>query len=683
MAEQAVSRNVAKIIHSLARQNGEQDFCLLDRFVQDRDEKAFEMLIHRHGPMVWRTCQRVARQTSDAEDAFQSTFLVLCRKVGSIGRRESLGGWLHQVAYRIALKASSRRTSRRLDEEQLPAHDADPATGFLQSELRQDLDEALSRLPQKYRVPLVLCCLEGKTRTCAAAELSWAEGTLSSRLAKGKDLLRTQLLRRGVTLPAVALATLLAEECAARALPHSLLRATLKLKSLFMLGEAAVSGGQAVRAVVMAQGALHTMFLTKLKIAALVLLSAGILVAGAGMVTQKVFADKPAEAKEPLLANNEQPPQKADWPLAKPVVAAEQSATRTLRVVVLDPQGKPVPDAKIHAGIWTEETDFKPNRDYVTDVAGAAKVELPKTFTILRLWASKKPFVPLYAGWESNELASGRPCPAEYTFRMEPAVAVGGQILDEQGKPIAGAKVQVQLAKSSSPAHTDGRFGYDIWLATGDAAVTTNAEGRWRIGNVPDQPNQELRLLVSHPDFASDEAWGQAQRAAGITTAMLRQETATLHLKAGAIVRGRVTAPDGRPIKDAIVVVGDDPYFANMPKKFPTDADGRFRLPALPLQETTITVIAPGWAPQLRRVNLQAGLTSQDFRMQAGKPIRLRIVDGTGKPVPRTYVSIIGWKGSKSLHSMHNPNHPKLPDTKIPARARTRKATGNGPRPPR
>lgn len=111
-------------------------------------------------------------------------------------------------------------------------------------------------------------------------------------------------------------------------------------------------------------------------------------------------------------------------------------------------------------------------------------------------------------------------------------------------------------------------------------------------------------------------------------------------LKHGVIVRGRVTGPAGEPIKDAIIVLGDRPYFSAAPSEFPTDADGRFRLPALPPGETTLTVIAHGWAPQLRKVSLRADLPQQDFRMAAGKPIRLRIVDAAGKPVPKAYFTL-------------------------------------------
>ncbi len=140
-------------------------------------------------------------------------------------------------------------------------------------------------------------------------------------------------------------------------------------------------------------------------------------------------------------------------------------------------------------------------------------------------------------------------------------------------------------------------------------------------------------------------------------------------MKAGVIIRGRVTDPDGKPIKDAIVVRGDNPYDGRTTSTFSTDADGRFRLPALPPGKTALTVIAPGLAPQYRPLDLRPDLPPLDFRMTLGKPVRLRIVDVTGKPVPKAYVSLDAWKGSKSIDSNHNPNHPKVPESGIPGRA--------------
>ena len=113
-----------------------------------------------------------------------------------------------------------------------------------------------------------------------------------------------------------------------------------------------------------------------------------------------------------------------------------------------------------------------------------------------------------------------------------------------------------------------------------DDAATTDADGRWQIDNVPNRADAELGLLVTHPDYLSDDNWQGLQRAAGVTTDMLRKRTATLTLKHGISVIGWVTDPDGKPVKDAVVVQGDRPLLGPTPREFPTDADGRFRLPA-------------------------------------------------------------------------------------------------------
>jgi Carboxypeptidase regulatory-like domain len=219
------------------------------------------------------------------------------------------------------------------------------------------------------------------------------------------------------------------------------------------------------------------------------------------------------------------------------------------------------------------------------------------------------------------------------------------------------------------PAHSDGRVSYNPWLANGSDAVTTDADGRWRIKNVPNSPGVELSLLVSHPDYVSDQKWKEAQEAGGVNTSMLLKEKATLTLKRGVIVSGQVTDPAGKPIKDAIIVLGDEPYNSAAPTEFSTDADGLYRLPTLAPGETTFTVMAHGWAPQLRKVNVQAKLPPQDFHMAPGKTIRLRIVDAAGKPVAGAFVGIVNWKGGKSLQTYFNPNHTKVPDPKIPDKA--------------
>jgi len=184
---------------------GLTDGRLLERFLDDRDQAAFELLVWRHGPMVLRVCRRIIRDLHGAEDAFQATFLTLAYKAGSIGKRESVGSWLYKVAYRIALRArdglSKRVTRERPLADSLVAEDVrDPADAAAWRELGPLLDAEVQRLPEKYRAAFILCCLDGKTNEEAAEELGCPKGTLLSRLARAREQLRKRLERRGLAL---------------------------------------------------------------------------------------------------------------------------------------------------------------------------------------------------------------------------------------------------------------------------------------------------------------------------------------------------------------------------------------------------------------------------------------------------------------------------------------------------
>ena len=208
------SEQFAMLLRLLRRRAGEQvggglsDGELLGRFVRQRDEAAFEALFWRHGPMVLAVCRRLL-PPADAEDAFQATFLVLVRKATSIGRREAVGAWLYRVAYRVALRA--RATARpvvELPPEGPPAPPDEESAAW--RDLRPLLDEAIDSLPEKYRTPVVLCYLEGKTHQEAARALGCPKGTVAVRLKRARDRLRRRLDRRGLALPAILLGVLLA-----------------------------------------------------------------------------------------------------------------------------------------------------------------------------------------------------------------------------------------------------------------------------------------------------------------------------------------------------------------------------------------------------------------------------------------------------------------------------------------
>jgi RNA polymerase sigma factor (sigma-70 family) len=266
------------------RQGGVPDTELLERFVAQRDEAAFEVLLWRHGPMVLNVCRRLLHQEQDAEDAFQATFLTLVRKARSIGHGEAVASWLYKVAYRIALAARTRRA--------LPVNRAWPmlepqvleaTPDIVWRELRLVLDEEVSRLPAKYRTAFVLCYLEGRTNEEAAQELGCPKGTILSRLARARERLRRRLLQRGVALSTGALACVLAEKASAGALPTALVDGTLKVALLMAAGKATAEVISPSTTLLM-EGAVRAMLMTKLRLAGLVIVALGLLGSGAGVL---------------------------------------------------------------------------------------------------------------------------------------------------------------------------------------------------------------------------------------------------------------------------------------------------------------------------------------------------------------------------------------------------------------
>ncbi|MBY0525831.1 MAG: sigma-70 family RNA polymerase sigma factor [Gemmataceae bacterium] len=255
---------------------------LLERFVTAREEAAFAGLVHRHGPMVLGVCRRMLLDVHDADDAFQATFLVLVRRAKGLRQWGSLGNWLHGVAYRVALKARARTLRRRAREtevEDVP-HPVDEAAAW--RELRPVLDAEVDRLPAKYRRPVVLCYLEGRTHEEAASELGWPSGTVKCRLVRAREMLRKRLIRRGLTVAAAAVAAGLGGNAVA-AVPATLEAATVHGATLLAAGQTAAVSAPTLALV---EGVLHTMTLFKIKIALSVLVTVSAIAGGVFLVGQ-------------------------------------------------------------------------------------------------------------------------------------------------------------------------------------------------------------------------------------------------------------------------------------------------------------------------------------------------------------------------------------------------------------
>jgi RNA polymerase sigma factor (sigma-70 family) len=206
----------------------ESDGELLGIFVENRDAKAFEVLMIRHGPRVWRVCRQVLGRSADAEDAFQSTFLLLAGKAGSIHKGDSLGPWLHGAAHRIAVRSRVNAARRRSRENLIRQRTEESVEAEVETdEIHRALHEEIDRLPARLRDPIRLCYLDGMTNNEAARHLGCPTSTLKERLARGRERLQSRLDRRGLVLTPLLLLMLPPGRAAAEEMPPRLVRATV------------------------------------------------------------------------------------------------------------------------------------------------------------------------------------------------------------------------------------------------------------------------------------------------------------------------------------------------------------------------------------------------------------------------------------------------------------------------
>lgn len=299
----------------------DSDDLLINAFCEATEDgerqRCFSALVERHGPMVLGACRRIAGNGTDAEDAAQAVFITLASKARSLRGHPTIGGWLHRVARHVALRQREAAKNRsRYEGNQEARAMTSPPDGLddrLRGELRETLDHALDGLAERYRVPLVLHYLDGHSQEEVARLLDLKEGTLASLLSRGRELLRHQLSRKGVTVGALMLVGVLTAEGQAATVPAAFTLATAKAASAVAAGSfstAAAVGTAAPHVIALTQGGLSTMALMKLTAAATI--AAGTLSVGTLAVADYAYAAEVSPAPVVITVDPPAPPKPSD-----------------------------------------------------------------------------------------------------------------------------------------------------------------------------------------------------------------------------------------------------------------------------------------------------------------------------------------------------------------------------------
>jgi RNA polymerase sigma factor (sigma-70 family) len=500
----SVVRHLRRAAH-LAESTSQTDGDLLNRYLLDRNDVAFESLLKRHGAMVLGVCRRILRNEADAQDAFQATFLVFVRKAASIQPRGLVANWLYGVAQKTSLKARVMNRRREANARLRKPAFRDASHDQAQMELADLLDQELSRLPAKYRAPVVLCELEGRSLKEAAQQLACPEGTVASRLARGRNLLAKRLAGQGLALSGAALAPALAREAMAATVPSALFASTARSASAFVAGPALAAGVVSSKVFTLAEGVLRTMFLSKLKLLTAVFTTVALAGGGGSLATYQASGP---EQKVPRLQAassaaehaQEQPKpdkQKDDKP------KSEERTHGYLGVMLKgDEEGGPVlvhevfPDSPAaKAGVKAEDIVLKVGKTDVKDpqtAVGILKTLKPGEKVTIRFKRDDKQMdvTITLAKWPVDFQEGGKP-------EKSPAQAA------EKARGFLGLKMRehednspvvIHDTEPDSPAAKAGIMAEDIVLKVGKDEVKSPEELIKQLRNLKEGDKVTLRI---------------------------------------------------------------------------------------------------------------------------------------------------------------------------------------------
>jgi RNA polymerase sigma factor (sigma-70 family) len=569
---------------------GLSDRELLERFIADRgpdDQAAFAALVARHGPMVLGLCRQLLGDHHHAEDAFQAVFLVLARQARSIRDPDLLGHWLYGVALRTARKAYGRLDRRRRTEEVGAARRpeaclAEQPRRMLALEQAEALHGEIDRLPDSFRLPVVLCYFEGLSPDEAARRLRWPSGTLRSRLVRARDKLRRGLIRRGLVPSAIGMAAVRAPRSAPASVSSLLCETTARAAIAFAARHAAGVPSALAREV------LQTTLAHKLKTAALSVLVLATLAAGALSLSHDALArsregEPPGEPRPHPARQEPRPPDPPRPSPGRMIVSGR----------VLRPDGRPaagVPVDLIAAPRIPMAGTDAGRAPYVVLGQGAADGDGRFHVEAARAASSRFYDVFALAGAAGGGTAFGcvkvHPDAEQPTaeIHLPPEQVIRGKLVDVNGQPVAGVQVQLASVYSESKWPGGGRFvgprsalfygwpAAPVGLKAWPRPVATDVQGRFTFTGVG--RGLDASLAVRDPRFAQQAIRVQTDNTGGPKDIAAALQPAT-------IIEGRVLADDtGQPIPDAVLSISSRFAAASGGRtmKFRADGQGRFRI---------------------------------------------------------------------------------------------------------
>jgi RNA polymerase sigma factor (sigma-70 family) len=637
---------------------GLPDARLLERYASERDELAFETLVKRHGRMVMAVCRGVVDDPNDADDAFQAAFLLLARKAGALWVHDSLGGWLHRVACRIALHVKADAARRRNVERQ-----GAERTGwwYLAAEPCADihtvLHQEINRLPERYRKPIVLCYLEEMTYQQAATHLRWSEGTTRGRLARARELLRARLNRRGIQSAGAALPAI---SGSARFLPNpELLSSTVRAARHFMLGSRLASGIVPATTTALVKQAMRTMVLTKLKAAAAAVIAIGLLTwVAAGIAAVGPVGVTGREAGNSLIEGRTPSDQGAAQPARgdQANAAGNQQQSVTFQGQVLGPDGKPASGAVIYTfmarrgeipkavsrakGGDDGKFQFDLNKaefDAVIDIAPLATVMV----------------VAAAPGTGPDWVAVRTPPEGGLSLRLvDDSVPIEGRIVDLQGKPVAGAKISRGWIKAEGPDGIDPylelvrddpmqasnhNFAKNYWdgfeLPGQPLSVVTDANGRFRLSGIG--RDRIVGIGVEGPTIQSATIEVMTRRGVKVSSppGSFAGETIYPATFEHFIPPGRALTGVVRDRKTKMPIAGVEVGGRDNSARTKTDDHGRYTLAGFPKSKQYGLMVLAGDKPPYfvtcSAVPDNAGLEPIEVNVDClpGIPMRLKLID--------------------------------------------------------